>query len=292
MENSIVNLFNSGQNQSRFHQSSMRRVLVALTGVLALLLAVQPQTASATTIAAAVCTVSTYPCPPGFTVDAGARSNGVATLGSNRYALLPFGFNDVNASFNGTVLVTDIARSFVDLDVTGVANNNFTSGFWLDVWVTQNYLTRPGVWGFTEWNIGAANAAAVVGGLSGTGDADQLVVNGFRLPALGYYGDATLGAWAFGAGPFLGRVGAVTNMTGLAQFYFSPGLLGQAMTIPMDVDLPDPALGGVLPSPSNIGTIAGELGLQPVPEPGSLMLLGSGLAGAGGILRKRLHNRS
>lgn len=39
----------------------------------------------------------------------------------------------------------------------------------------------------------------------------------------------------------------MTNMTGLAQFYFSAGLLGQAIAIPMDVDFPDPALDGLLP---------------------------------------------
>jgi hypothetical protein len=124
--------------------------------------------------------------------------------------------------------------------------------------------------------------------LNGTGDADQLVVNSTFLPPLGFYGDASLGSWAFGAGPFFGTVGRVTTMTGLAQFYFSPGLFNQAMTIPMDVDLPDPALNGLLPDPSNIGQLAQQLGLQAVPEPSSLLLLGSGLLGLGGVLRMRL----
>lgn len=89
------------------------------------------------------------------------------------------------------------------LDVTGVANNNFASGFWLDVWVTQSYVTRPGLWGFSEWNIGPANASAVVGGLSGTGDADQLVVNGFRLPPLDITATRHLELGLSGAGPSL-----------------------------------------------------------------------------------------
>ena len=89
--------------------------------------------------------------------------------------------------------------------MTGVANNNFRSGFWLDVWVTQSYVTRPGVWGFSESNIGAANASAIVGGLGGTSVADQLVVNSTYLPPLGYYGDAALGSWAFGPDRTLGR---------------------------------------------------------------------------------------
>lgn len=281
MKATIVNRFRTGKNQGR------RRKLVTLAGVVALLLALQPQIASATNIVAEVCTVGTYPCPPAFIFDIGVRGNGVGILGPNRYTLLPFRFNDVAASFNGAVLATDIAGKYVYLDVTGVANNNFASGFWLDVWVTQRYITRPGLWGFSEWNIGAANATAVVGGLGGTGVADQLVVNSSFLPPLGFYGDAALGSWAFGAGPYFGTVGRVTTMTGLAQFYFSPGLLGQAIAIPMDVDFPDPLLNGVLPDPSNIGQLAPQLGLQPVPEPGSLLLAGSGLLGMCGLRRLR-----
>ena len=291
MKSRIANRFNTSNNQGHHEQSATRHLLLMLAGIVALSLAVQPQMASATNIVAAVCTVGTYPCPPAFTFDIGGRTNGVGILGANRYTLLPFRFNDAAASFNGTVLATDIAGRYIYLDVTGVGNNNFDSGFWLDVWVTQSYITRPGLWGFSEWNIGSANLAAVVGGLGGTGVADQLVVNSTFLPPLGFYGDAALGSWAFGAGPFFGTVGRVTTMTGLAQFYFSPGLLGQAIAIPMDVDFPDPALNGLLPDPSNIGQIAQQLGLQPVPEPGSLLLVGSGLMGIGGVLRRRLRNR-
>ncbi len=290
MKTTIGNCFNTSNNEGR-RQSSTRQLWLTLAAIVALLVAVQPQMASATSIVAAVCTVGNYPCPPLSTFDIGGRSNGVGILGPNRYALLPFAFNDAAASFNGAILATDIAGRYIYLNVTGVANNNFAAGFWLDVWVTQSYVTRPGLWGFSEWNIGSANLAAVVGGLGGTGVADQLVVNSTFLPPLGFYGDAALGSWAFGAGPFVGTVGRVTTMTGLAQFYFSPGLLGQAIAIPMDVDLPDPALNGLLPDPSNIGQLAPQLGLQPVPEPGSLLLIGSGLVGIGGVLRRRLRTR-
>jgi hypothetical protein len=146
--------YNLRTNFAQYPQPSTVRHLATLIGLLILLVAVQPQTASATSIVAAVCSVGAYPCPALFTLDIGARTNGVGILGPNRYALLPFRFNDRNASFNGAVLATDIAGRYVYLNVTGIANNNFNSGIWLDVYVIQSYVTRPGLWGFSEWNIG------------------------------------------------------------------------------------------------------------------------------------------
>jgi len=91
--------------------------------------------------------VGTYPYPAGFTLDIGARTNGVGILGPNRYALLRFRFNELNASSNGAVLATDFAGNYVYLDVTGIANNDFNSGTWREVYVIESYMTRPGLWG-------------------------------------------------------------------------------------------------------------------------------------------------
>lgn len=110
MKNSIVNFVSHRHNGSPHFPRKWPHFLVALAGVLALLLVVQPQVATATSIVAAVCSVSAYPCPPLFTVDIGGRTNGVGIVGPNQYALLPFAFNDRAASFNGNVLVTDIAE--------------------------------------------------------------------------------------------------------------------------------------------------------------------------------------
>ena len=87
MKTTIVKRFNIGNNQGPGRQPTTRLALVTLAGIVALLLAVQPQMASATTIVAEVCTVSTYTCPPAFTFDIGVRSNGVGTLLPNRVRL-------------------------------------------------------------------------------------------------------------------------------------------------------------------------------------------------------------
>ncbi len=290
MNSHSVNFNSDVQQNFCFGVASVKRILAILATLFLLLLAVRPPAANGTTVQAVVCAVGTFPCPGGAIIDSGARTNRINVVGANRYALLPFSFNDANASFTGNILVTDFGGRYIYMDVSGVATNNLNSNIWLDVAVAQNYVTRSGLWGFSEANVGSANGAAILGGLNGTGDADQLVANGVLLPALGFYGDAALGSWAFNAGPFGVSVGNRTNMTGLAQFYFSPGIFGQAMTIPMDIDFPDPALNGVIPNPDNIAQLAQEFGLSQAtaPEPSSLLLLGSGMLGINGLLRKRL----
>jgi len=87
VKNSIVNFVNHRHNGSRHFPRKWPHFLGAFAGVLALFLVVKPQVATATSIVAAVCGVSAYPCPPLSTVDIGGRTNGLGIVGPNRYAL-------------------------------------------------------------------------------------------------------------------------------------------------------------------------------------------------------------
>jgi hypothetical protein len=121
---------NMHQTFSLPHTTS-KHVIGALAAVLLLLFLVEPPVGHATTVQTVVCTVQIFPCPALDIVDSGVRTNFVNTLGANRYALLPFSFNDANASFGGNILVTDFAGRYIYMNVSGVANNNFTSNFYL-----------------------------------------------------------------------------------------------------------------------------------------------------------------
>src|SRR5882724_5251843 len=192
----------------------MRRFALAFSGiVLTVLVSVQPQQATATTVTATICTVNTFPCPLINTVDSGIRTNGVGILGANRYSLLPFVFADAFATFTGNILVTDSAGVFIYMWGGGVATNLAApaGGFYLDVGIQQTYLTAAGVGQFSEFNNGNCNAATI-GTTSGV--AATLGVNGGFLPVLGA-GFNNCPAFSQGAGPAAVAIGNFTTLTAL-----------------------------------------------------------------------------
>jgi hypothetical protein len=104
------------------------RLAIALAMFSACLATLQPQQAHATTMVATDCKVAFNPCPVGDVLDSGIRSNGVATLGANRYALLPFTFVDASTSVTGTVVVANFAAKFIYLIGFGTATSDVGPG--------------------------------------------------------------------------------------------------------------------------------------------------------------------
>jgi hypothetical protein len=133
-------------------------------------------------------------------VDSGFRANGVGLLGPNRYAILPFSFSDALINFSGMIVVADSGGQFIYSWGTGVATAAPTGvAEFLDIGITQSYVTQPGNWGFSEMNVGGCNAATTAAGSS---SAVQGAVNGVGLPILGGPGDCAAGAFSLGARPF------------------------------------------------------------------------------------------
>jgi hypothetical protein len=235
----------------------------------ALFFAGQPQPAHAEVVTATICTVAQFICPAVDVVATGARSNGVNVLSANRYAILPFSFTSPLIDFSGEVLVADVAGKYITSWGEGTASSGALGlGDYLDVTISQNYVTAPGPWSFDELNSGTCNGNA---SLAASTSLVEGTVNGAGLPVLGAIGDCAIAPFVYGAGPYGKTVGAVTNMTAAAQFYFSPvgGLAPQAITLPWGNDIPDPNVTGGIITPSNI-----PVGVLPVPEPGDLGFLG------------------
>jgi hypothetical protein len=251
--------------------------------VLALGVVSQPREANATLVTAVECSVNIFPCPAAFVIDAGSRANGVGLLGPNQFTQLPFVFNNNDVIFAGNVLVTDLAGLNVYVWGGGAAanvRNNplFPGGFYLDVAISQNYVTAPGVGLFSEFNRGTCTNNTIG---TASGVAASLGVNGGFMPIMGNFGDCVAGGapggvltgFDFGSGPFVFGIGGITNLTAVAQFFFDPaGGVGQSIDLPWGEDFPD--IGLPLPDPGNIGTF----GLtDPAPEPATFAMIGGAL---------------
>jgi hypothetical protein len=260
----------------------LKRLLLPLA-LLGLALVVQPKPAQAIVVTAVECTVVVFPCPAANVVDAGFRANGVGVLGVNNFTILSFLFFNADVTFNGTLLATDTPGG-IYLWGGGAATNVGAANFYLDVQISQNYVSLPGVQPFSEFNIGNCTNNTL---LTTSGVAATLGVNGAFMPVLGsagpgFGGDCLAGGGPGGqtgftqaAGPFAFGIGGVTNLTALAQFYFDgAGGLGQSINLPWGEDFPDIGLDGVIPNPDNIGTF----GLtDQAPEPATFSMIGGAL---------------
>ena len=251
-----------------------------------------PKPANAVVVTAVICNNPDFFCNQAGDVvlDSGIRGNGVGVLGANRYTILPFVFNDFRMNFSGTIVAADSAGKYIYSWGTGTATDfdPFGTGLYLDVTISQNYITAPGLWGFSELNVGTCNATAAV---NASTSLVQGAVNGALLPVLGQIGDCAIAPFAYGAGPYAKNVGLVTNMTAAAQFFFAPGLAGnQQITLPWGNDFPDPSINFNDPNnPQNFITNtdipAGFIDQNP--EPGTLAMVLGALSAAALRFRRR-----
>jgi hypothetical protein len=248
--------------------------------------------AKAVVVTAVICNNADFFCnqPGDVVVDSGIRSNGVGVLGANRYTILPFVFNDFRMNFTGTIVAADSGGRFIYSWGTGVATDfaPFGTGLFLDVTISQNYITVPGPAAFSELNVGDCNAVARV---NASTSLVQGAVNGGLLPVLGGVGDCAAAPFVLGAGPFGTNIGLVTNMTAAAQFFFAPGAAGnQQITLPWGADFPDPIINFNDPNnPQNFITDtdipAGFIDQNP--EPGTFAMFIGALSAAALRLRRR-----
>ena len=249
--------------------------------VLALGVVSQPRQANATVVTAVECSVNIFPCPAPFIIDAGSRANGVGLLGPNQFSGLPFVFNNADVVFAGNILTVDLAGINIYVWGGGAATNlanPLPGGFYLDVAISQNYVTAPGVGLFSEFNKGTCtnNTIGTASGVAAT-----LSVNGGAMPVMGNFGDCVAGGapggvltgFNFAAGPFPIAVGGATNLTALAQYYFDPaGGIGQSIDLPWGEQFPD--IGLPLPDPGNLNTFSLT---DAAPEPATFAMFGGAL---------------
>jgi len=247
------------------------------------------QSAKATTVTAVICNNADFLCnqPGDVVIDSGIRTDLVGLLGASQYTLLPFNFADALMSFSGTVVAADAGAKFIYLWGTGTASTVAApAGDYLDVTITQSYLTVPGPWGFSEIDVGTCNAVA-----QANASTSEMVgvVNGAALPVLGAAGDCANAPFAFAAGPGFTLVPAITTMTAAAQFFFAGGAAGQTITLPWGDDFPDPTINFNDPNnPFNFITNTDiPAGFTLAPEPAMSGLFGGGLLVAVSVWRRR-----
>jgi hypothetical protein len=236
--------------------------------------------------------VNIFPCPAPFVIDSGLSANGVGLLGPNQFANLPFIFNNGDVVFAGNILTVDLGGTNIYVWGGGAATNlanPLPGGFYLDVQISENYVTAPGVGLFSEFNNGTCTNNTIG---TASGSTASLGVNGGFMPVMGNFGDCVAGGapggvltgFSFAAGPFPFLIGNVTNLTAVAQFYFDPaGGVGQSIDLPWGEQFPDINL--ALPDPSNIDTFAVT---DAAPEPGTLMMM----CGALGLIAYRVRGRA
>lgn len=134
-------------------------------------------------------------------------------------------------------------------------------------------LFNPYTWG--------AGGIMVVGGCGGPCFAGTFT--GLQAAYTGFGGMTFVGSYVAGTVDpillaFLGLNPNVTSFSGLIHFDVSPAPASFALGSGRNPD------GSV-----KVGTLgSGDLHIQPVPEPGTLALFGSGLLGVAGVVRRRL----
>jgi len=254
-----------------------RSSLLLSAALLVATYAVHPQQAHGATVTAVLCAGAEFPCLPANTLDSGFRANNVNTLLANRYTLLSFVFDDASANFTGTMLAVDSQGKFVYLWGGGVGTSKLGGGpLWLDVQLSQSYVTVPGTWSFSEFNSGGCNANATA---AGDNILATLAINGATpLPVM----NGVCQPFNVSGGPVaVGGIGVVTTLTGLAQFKFNAGGANQQVNLPWGEDFPDPAI-TVFPDPNNLP--AGFT--EQAPEPAAWLLMAGGLLAVGSVRRR------